>query len=184
MVEDNYPLNESWKIWYDVQSKRSTQTNWLDNLVDVCTISDVPSFLFAIEELEEPDMWPLNSNIHFFREGILPMWEDPRNSKGGKWVLELSKADTYDLTSIWRDTMALCVSEMVENDLITGCVYSPRKNVDRIALWTKDTQDGVLKCGEIWKGLMDLPEGVTIGFKIHENAIKGFKDKIEDLYII
>jgi translation initiation factor 4E len=28
-------------------------------------------------------------NYHVFKNGIKPMWEDPQNNKGGKWILLL-----------------------------------------------------------------------------------------------
>lgn len=29
---------------------------------------------------------PPHTDLHLFKKGIQPMWEDPANSKGGKWV--------------------------------------------------------------------------------------------------
>lgn len=29
---------------------------------------------------------PPHRDIHLFKKGIKPMWEDPANKKGGKWV--------------------------------------------------------------------------------------------------
>jgi hypothetical protein len=31
----------------------------------------------------------LPGNYHVFKNGIKPMWEDPQNNKGGKWILLL-----------------------------------------------------------------------------------------------
>lgn len=30
---------------------------------------------------------PPYTDLHLFKKGIQPMWEDPANSKGGKWVI-------------------------------------------------------------------------------------------------
>jgi translation initiation factor 4E len=30
-------------------------------------------------------------DFYLFKEGIKPLWEDPSNIKGGKWVLNLEK---------------------------------------------------------------------------------------------
>lgn len=32
---------------------------------------------------------PPHRDIHLFKKGIKPMWEDPANKKGGKWVIDL-----------------------------------------------------------------------------------------------
>lgn len=29
---------------------------------------------------------PAHRDLHLFKKGIKPMWEDPANKKGGKWV--------------------------------------------------------------------------------------------------
>lgn len=29
---------------------------------------------------------PCHTDLHLFKEGIQPMWEDAANAKGGKWV--------------------------------------------------------------------------------------------------
>lgn len=34
---------------------------------------------------------PPHIDLHLFKKGIQPMWEDPVNSKGGKWVIRLRK---------------------------------------------------------------------------------------------
>lgn len=33
---------------------------------------------------------PAHRDIHLFKKGIKPMWEDPANKKGGKWVINLT----------------------------------------------------------------------------------------------
>lgn len=30
---------------------------------------------------------PPHRDVHLFKKGIKPMWEDPANKKGGKWVI-------------------------------------------------------------------------------------------------
>lgn len=31
------------------------------------------------------------TDIHMFRSGVKPLWEDPANRRGGKWVVRLKK---------------------------------------------------------------------------------------------
>lgn len=45
-----------------------------------------------------------NSNLHFFKRGIQPLWEDPANKDGGKWVLTI-KADTERLSKAWQEVV-------------------------------------------------------------------------------
>lgn len=31
------------------------------------------------------------TDLHFFKQGIKPVWEDPSNVEGGKWILRVKK---------------------------------------------------------------------------------------------
>jgi len=45
--------------------------------------------------------------ICVFQEGIQPMWEDPVNKGGGRWVLNLDKRQRlHDLNHLWLETVS------------------------------------------------------------------------------
>lgn len=69
---------------------------------------------------------------------------------------------------------------MVDNKLICGCVLSPRKSFDRIALWTSSTDENVLSIGREWKRVLGYNKEMV--FKVHENAMKGFRERNNNLY--
>ena len=40
------------------------------------------------------------------QEGIEPMWEDPRNKSGGRWLLNVDKKDRREvLDNCWMETV-------------------------------------------------------------------------------
>lgn len=176
------PLHTKWTYFYDYQQKgKATQESWKDILKEVCTIEDVPTLLYVLENTGEADEWPLNSNIHFFREGIEPAWEDVRNINGGKWVLEIEKEKEDErINDLWKKTVAFCVSEQAKNEFVCGCVFSPRRYVDRLAVWTSIKDDDVMKIGRLWKENVGFED--QISFKVHENALKGVRNRDFDLY--
>ncbi|RHZ32165.1 hypothetical protein DYB31_006300, partial [Aphanomyces astaci] len=47
----------------------------------------------------------VGSNYHLFKEGIRPMWEDPINAKGGKWVLTNNRQRRARLDDAWMNTV-------------------------------------------------------------------------------
>lgn len=53
---------------------------------------------------------PFGSNYHFFRDGIKPAWEDPKNANGGKWTISIPKSqrdtqiDSYWMNTVKRET--------------------------------------------------------------------------------
>ena len=52
-----------------------------------------------------PDQIPNGSNYHIFKEGIKPMWEDPQNKDGGKWLLSLNKSRRQEINPLWKNTV-------------------------------------------------------------------------------
>ncbi|KAI5172351.1 translation initiation factor 4E [Nematocida sp. LUAm3] len=203
-TEETHKLNEDWTFWYDYQEKKQwmNQDNWSDSLQSLCKVSDVEHFWAAEEKIGNVKDLPVSSNIHFFREGIQPMWEDKRNIKGGKWILELTSSQ--NIHDIWINTLLLCISEfpllrsiqMHNNQLlvnealldrnlegvICGAVLSPRKNYIRISIWTNIKDERVVNIGKLWKLFASIPDTHKIIFKSHESAIKGSRDVVTDLY--
>ena len=47
----------------------------------------VEDFWKLLNNLKPPSMLEGSANYHFFKEGVHPLWEDPANKHGGKWVL-------------------------------------------------------------------------------------------------
>ena len=42
-----------------------------------------------------------------FQDGIQPMWEDDRNKKGGRWLINLNKQQRHtDLDNFWLETVS------------------------------------------------------------------------------
>lgn len=190
--EKGYPTKTPWIMYYNlVQPKRSLGAeSYSEILNDVCTVETVPELMYMIETMEPAIQWPLSSNLHFFREGIEPLWEDPMNAKGGKWVLEIPKSAGQALNDLWNKTVMYVASEMIEQNkhineadkIICGCVFSPRKITDRIALWTNTIDDRALVIGKEWKSILNTI--LELGFKIHENALKGIRERKNNLYIL
>lgn len=112
------------------------------------------------------------------------MWEDKSNVSGGKWVLELSKSEDLDIASLWKNTLAYCISERAKDMLICGCVFSPRRFADRIAIWTGVKDHRVKQVGEMWREWGPIPENLAISFKAHETAIRGIREPGSDLFKI
>jgi translation initiation factor 4E len=139
-----HPLENSWTLWYD--SKRTVKpdaTSWEENLQTVQVLSNVEEFWAMLSIIKKPGQMEISSNYHFFKTGIKPMWEDPANHEGGKWVITLQvAADLYNLDSIWEELLMALIGEYLDDgvpgDHITGCVLGKRRNATKISIWTKD----------------------------------------------
>ncbi|KAI5189948.1 translation initiation factor 4E [Nematocida sp. AWRm77] len=204
-IQERHKLNDTWSLWYDYQDKKYVDTdNWFDSLKLVGEASDAETFWAIQTEVSKVGELPISSNMHFFRKGIKPMWEDKRNSEGGKWVLEIPvETDPY---AFWENTLLFCISEItamkaiaVKNDrlvinessvdkkfgdVVCGAVLSPRKTCTRISLWVRIKDARAMHIGKLWKEFACIPDITKIGFKSHENAIRGTKEFSQDMYYI
>lgn len=97
----------------------------------------------------------MNNDLHVFREGIKPLWEDPHNSDGGKLVLRLRKGLAARL---WEHLLIATIDHKsplyaiidrnahaggakkaapIEPGKICGLVLSVRHQEDIISMWCK-----------------------------------------------
>lgn len=60
-----------------------------------------------------------------------PLWEDPQNVNGGKFVLRMSKKDREHL---WREVILALVGPLSEDDF-TGAVLQSKPVFDTVQLW-------------------------------------------------
>ncbi|EUC29202.1 hypothetical protein COCCADRAFT_40387 [Bipolaris zeicola 26-R-13] len=90
----------------------------------------------------------LRDSIHLFHLGVKPVWEDPRNTRGGAWYFKVSK----DLAAqFWHEMCLLAVGDVLQgavetkrasfNDDICGISYSVRWNAVQIAVWNRDAEN-------------------------------------------
>ena len=70
---------------------------------------------FPLENLRMKD------SVHFFKRGVRPVWEDPRNVRGGAWTFRVPK-DRSEKT--WRELLVLAVGEQFA-DVIQPSARSP-----------------------------------------------------------
>lgn len=110
-----------------------------------------------------------------FKDGIEPMWEDSRNKNGGRWLITLSKQQRMlELDRFWLETLLCLIGEAFDEHSsdVCGAVINIRAKGDKIAIWTRDTenQDAVLYIGKTYKERLGLPVKVVIGYQAHADT--------------
>lgn len=86
-------LQHSWTFWYLIRHTRNAvqSTNYEHNLHLIGTVATAEDFLALYGHMRRPAELPTNSDYQLFRTGVKPVWEDPANERGGKWILRLRK---------------------------------------------------------------------------------------------
>ena len=110
-------------------------------------------------------------DLHLFRSDIRPVWEDPNNKRGGKWVVKIRKGLG---ARYWEGTILALIGEHFAelSSEICGVVVSIRHGEDVLSLWTRNAadQDALSRVGEMWKKVLRLPAFVPVEYKPHDSA--------------
>lgn len=99
------PLKYAWAFYHDKNSTSGDYegrlTVMLENIVTIKPFWEMMN-QFPFGNLR------LRDSVHFFKRGVKPVWEDPRNINGGSWTFRVPKAQSHDF---WKETLLLVVGE-------------------------------------------------------------------------
>eukprot|EP00123_Amoebidium_parasiticum_P001181 comp12230_c0_seq1/m.7013 comp12230_c0_seq1/g.7013 ORF comp12230_c0_seq1/g.7013 comp12230_c0_seq1/m.7013 type:complete len:233 (-) comp12230_c0_seq1:188-886(-) len=170
-----HPLEHGWTLWFDSVNKKQNAENWGENLKQVYTFRFVEDFWGVYNSIIKPSQLQLGSNFHMFKEGVRPAWEDPANTNGGKWLLQLPMVKKEDLDAAWQNVVLGMIGEAwsdLDPNEICGAVCSPRRTNNRIALWTRTGSDKAMQeaIGRRMKQLLNLTPQQTITYQQHNET--------------
>ena len=111
----------------------------------------VEQFWSLYTHLNPPSALTPTTDYLLFHSGVRrPVWEDPLNLSGGKWIIRLKKGVSDRL---WEDLVLAILGEQFD-DLqppadeepdewpgICGCTISVRPNEDIISVWNRYEAD-------------------------------------------
>jgi len=181
-----HPLKYKWTLWYDVPDK--TSKVWATNMKAVITVSSVEDFWRMYNNIARPtELLDRGSSIYnFFKEGITPTWEDPANTKGGRWSFQIKEKGNLD--KMWCYLLLAAVGEQLEpedSNLVCGCVFNVKKvhgkntrektEVIRLSLWCRNhegNEERIKQIGIAMKKGLELEDEEKIEYNSHEEGLK------------
>lgn len=127
-------------VWYHSVTNTSWSKNSYENLCDglpdksVETIRDLCQVYASYQKNVTAGMFFL------MRKGIMPMWEDPANAKGGYWSFKVPKRSSND---VWLQLTSAFVGNTLlkdssKSDQITGISASPKISNCVMKIWNRD----------------------------------------------
>ena len=158
-------------------TQKQAGKDWEAALKDIMSFGTVQEFWHTYSSITPASRTASGSNWSLFRAGIKPMWEDPVNKQGGKWVLTINRSEKRNLDDWWLYAVLASIGEVLEtaqgHDEICGLVCSIRKDKDRIALWTKSAADMELQhqIGTHFRQILNLPSSVRLQYQTHDDAL-------------
>jgi len=169
-IELIHPLEHQWSFWY---LKNQQGKDWQENLMKLASFGFVEEFWALFNHLRVASRLPPSCDYMLFKSSILPCWEDPQNSSGGRWVLYFSKPEQVylNLDVCWLASMLALIGGQYAQDTnyVNGVVLSARKSCDRIALWTSAHHDQqlIFRIGRRMRELINIPRQIHILFELH-----------------
>lgn len=110
--------------------------------------------------------------LHLFKSGIKPMWEDPENIRGGKWILRLRK---NKVNRAWENVcMAMLGEQFLVGSEICGIVLSTQYPEDLLSVWNRTATDvgSTNRIRDVLKRILNLPANFPIEYKPHSDSLK------------
>mmetsp|Transcript_17758 Transcript_17758/g.36419 ORF Transcript_17758/g.36419 Transcript_17758/m.36419 type:complete len:181 (+) Transcript_17758:7313-7855(+) len=152
-------LKNSWTFWYDKPDPKMCKENWDQFLIRMGSFQKIENLWSLINNILSLTMLPFGSNLHLFKTGIEPKWEDIQNQNGGRWVLEIPKSDFSIFEILWRESILLALGtelDEIEASFVNGVVISVRKEQYKISIWTKSAFNRKIQIliGEKWKKII------------------------------
>jgi len=136
-----HSLNDKWNLYYHLPHDK----NWaLSSYTIIMSSIDTVEKVLCLNELIHENVVK-NCMLFVMRDGITPMWEDPRNRNGGCFSYKvINKA----VPEVWQNLFySLCGESLCSDDKhnkhINGITISPKKNFCIIKIWldTSSLQD-------------------------------------------
>ncbi|KAK4486609.1 hypothetical protein RD792_006860 [Penstemon davidsonii] len=166
-------LQHKFVFWYTRRTPGvRTQTSYEDNIKKIVDFSTVETFWVCYCHLARPSTLPSPTDLHLFKDGIRPLWEDSANCNGGKWIIRFKKAVSG---RFWEDLVLALVGDQLDyGDNICGAVLSIRFNEDILSVWNRNASDhqAVMALRDAIKRHLKLPHGYVMEYKPHDASLR------------
>jgi len=171
------PLDTKWTFWYESKAKRDkgrnlNKTDYLKEVKRGKTFDTISSFWDCWSEVQRVcNSESGDCNYELFRHGVKPVWEDPRNIKGGKCVLVTTQTTHEETMKHWVALMiTLLIGEFGPD--VNGVVLSTRSWGNMFAVWVRNSKDKDTVDATV-KQLQDLfGPNTNIRFQRHQASMR------------
>jgi len=181
-----HPLQNSWTLWF---YKNDRSRSWTDNLRPVITFNTVEDFWGLYNHIELASKLASGCDYSLFKEGVKPMWEDDKNCRGGRWLINLDKKQRIScLDAFWLEVMLCLIGETFDDHsrFVNGAVVSVRNKGDKIGLWLGDSSQGesIMTIGRKTKDRLGIEKKTTLGFEAHQDTMNKSGSTAKNRYFV
>jgi hypothetical protein len=129
---EHHKLANKWTMWAHLPH----DTDWsISSYKNIYTMGTVEETIALTETL--PDVLVKNCMLFLMKEGVKPIWEDPKNRAGGCFSYKIPNKCVYE---VWKDLSYVIAGESISSQSsfvtnVTGITISPKKNFCIIKIW-------------------------------------------------
>jgi len=190
-----HPLRHTWVFWFRQQRAPGNKiTNYEEGIKKISAFSSVESFWSLWTHLNPPSSLLPTTDYLLFHSGVRrPVWEDPLNLAGGKWIVRLRKGIADRL---WEDLVLAVLGDQFDGCAepddsrqkdgtakqedstewpeICGCTISVRQNEDIISVWNRSDTDAKAKekIKETIRRVLNLPATTVMEYKSNNDSMQ------------
>merc|ERR1712029_828129 len=174
-VPMKHPLHNTWTLWFFKNDKRF---DWETNQRPVIEFATVEDFWALHNHIEPASRLQVGCDYSLFKKGIKPMWEDPMNKEGGRWLVNLDKPNTsrnvpmdpafekfhtHALDEFWTELLLLLIGEAFGPDtgeLVNGAIVNIRGRGDKVSVWMSSSteKEAILEVGRKIRHCTAMPD--------------------------
>lgn len=128
-------LSDKWVLWAHLPHN----TDWsLRSYTNICELDTVEKVISLNRTL--PEQLVQNCMLFLMKKGILPMWEDPKNLKGGCFSF---KVPNKNIKNVWRNISYMLTGKTLSKnkklvESINGITISPKKSFCILKIWMEN----------------------------------------------
>lgn len=170
-------LETPYTFWFSARGRgaknKTSAGDFEHSIKQIVTVSSVEQFWRAYSRVIQPNELNGRCDIHLFKFGIRPMWEDEANKNGGKWQVRLKKGIA---TRCWENLILAMVGEQFAcGNEICGAVVSVRYHTeDIVGIWNRTATNMAVisQIRDVVKRVLNLPTSSIMEYKEHYESIK------------
>ncbi|KAF5373303.1 hypothetical protein D9615_007480 [Tricholomella constricta] len=192
-----HPLRNTWVFWFRQQRAPGNKiTNYEEGIKKISAFSSVESYWSLWTHLSPPSALQPTTDYLLFHSGVRrPVWEDPLNLSGGKWIIRLKKgvadriwedlvmaiigdqfdecrtAEEHEIASNWDDKSDASGTDKPE---ICGCTISVRQSEDIVSLWNRVDADAKVRerIRDTLRRVLNLPASTIMEYKSNNDSMQ------------
>ncbi|XP_041597493.1 eukaryotic translation initiation factor 4E type 2-like [Vulpes lagopus] len=169
-----HPLQYNYTFWYSriTPGHPTSSQSYKQNIKLIGAFASVEQFWRFYSHMVHPGDLSCHSNLHLFKEGIKPLWEDDANKNGGKWIIQLWKG----LASYCWENLILAIlgEQFMVGEEICGALVSVWFQESIISIWNRSATDQATtaRIQDMLRRVLNLPPNTMMEYKTHTNSIK------------